>query len=213
MAETRGFIVDFNVCIQCSIFYICLLRKFPVKTPDAPQSFWNQICIYSECNSMLRLAPRQFHFIQVTKSFNGGWWVALGSGLGYCLSCSLFRKCWHFLCSHQIMVECYCRKPVVILYIAWEISIGEQGISKESIKQLVSRLDTCSPSSSFLPHVITRLSLCRSFCPLILHTFAYIPIILLTPINPVNSSHCWPCSGTGLQTANKHLKTQRLGML
>lgn len=67
IAETRGFVVGFDVRVQRSIFFIFLSRNFPLKTSDAPQSFWSQICIYSECNSMQKLASGQSHSILVTK--------------------------------------------------------------------------------------------------------------------------------------------------
>lgn len=66
IAETRGFVVGFDVKVQHSIF-IFLSRNFPLKTSDAPQSFWSQVCIYSECNSMQRLASGQSHSVLVTK--------------------------------------------------------------------------------------------------------------------------------------------------
>lgn len=69
--------------------------------------------MYSECDSRLRLAPRQPRSIQVTQSkvLRIG---ALGSAQGPGTSCSLVRKCWHCVCSQQLMAEYHSEKPVVI---------------------------------------------------------------------------------------------------
>lgn len=65
--------------------------------------------MYSECDSMLRLAPRQPRSIQVTQSKG-----ALGSVQGPGTSCSLVGKCWHCVCSQQLMAEYHSEKPVVM---------------------------------------------------------------------------------------------------
>lgn len=124
-------------------------KKFPVKTSSTSQSFWSQVCIYSECNSTRRLASQPFRFIQVTQSFKGE------SRLVQCketlhvlfLVCevlalrmfSTIDGCMVLLkdCSYVLCIDC-------------GISVGEPTTSTEGIKQLVSRLDTCFSSSFFL---------------------------------------------------------------
>lgn len=68
--ETRGFVASFDVCICVypvfSLLHL-LFNKISSKfLMHQTQSFWSQICIYSECHSMPRLASRQPCFIQVT---------------------------------------------------------------------------------------------------------------------------------------------------